>query len=187
VFCQLCGTKNPPQNHFCTACGTPLIREFATDDAKRQAGIPPPPAYFMNSQIPTPSVEEFAYPLVNNSGAGPQRWAPREVNGWTFAGFVGFGLFAFFNGIIIWGVIGLLCSIIPYIGCIGIMVYWVYIGINGRKLAWQSRRFESLKQYKQVMAAWDTAGGVLFSILVFIALVGIAVFISELNSSSSAN
>jgi hypothetical protein len=141
----------------------------------------------MNSRTLTPSVEEFAYPIVNNSGAGPQRWAPREANGWTFAGFVGFGLFSFFNGIIVWGVIGLVCSIVPYIGWIGIVVYWIYIGVNGRKLAWQSRKFESLKQYKQVMAAWDTVGGVLFSILVFCILVGVAAAISELSSSSSGS
>ena len=97
---------------------------------------------------------------------GLQAWTPREAQGWTFAGFVPFGLFALSNNIISWGLLALACSIIPYIGFLVLPVCWIYIGINGKRLAWQSRNFESREQFKKTMTAWDNAGGIMFIILI---------------------
>jgi len=97
----------------------------------------------------------------NTSGMGPGYPAPAEASGWTFAGCVPFGLFAFFNGSIIWGLVAVLGGMIPYIGGVAGLVYLIYMGVQGRELAWRSRRFANLHQYIATMNAWNTWGLVL--------------------------
>ncbi len=48
-------------------------------------------------------------------------------------------------------------------------MYFIYIGIQGKQLAWQSRRFDSLQQYADTMRAWNTWGLVL--LLVWVGLI----------------
>jgi len=104
---------------------------------------------------------------------GPGYPAPAQASGWTFAGCVPFGLFAFFNGSIIWGLVAVLGGFIPYIGGVAGLVYLIYIGIQGRELAWRSRRFANIQQYVETMNAWNMAGivvgvlGLVFGVLMF--------------------
>jgi hypothetical protein len=80
---------------------------------------------------------------------------PRDTEGWTFAGCVPAGLFGFVNGSTLWGVLGLL-------GCLGVpivsWVYAIYVGIKGKELAWQNRRFDSVYQFRDTMRAWNSWG-----------------------------
>jgi hypothetical protein len=89
---------------------------------------------------------------------GPGYPAPAPASGWTFAGCVPFGLFAFFNGSIVWGLVALLGGFIPYVGGVAWLVYLIYIGIQGRELAWRSRRFANVQQYVETMNAWNNWG-----------------------------
>jgi hypothetical protein len=107
----------------------------------------------------------------NTSGLGPNSPAPSFARGWTFAGFAPLGLFAFVHGSALWGVLYFL--IFP--------VYAIYIGIQGKELAWRSRRFESEMQYAETMRAWNL-WGIIFLVLDllvfglgFTLLVGLAV------------
>jgi hypothetical protein len=141
------------------------------------------PAYGQPGGYP-PGYPHYQPPDGNTSGMGPGYPAPAEASGWTFAGCVPFGLFAFFNGSIIWGLVAVLGGFIPYIGGIAGLVYLIYIGVQGRELAWRSRRFANLRQYVETMNAWNTwglvlglislIGGVLMFFLVF------AVMMSEM-------
>ena len=97
-------------------------------------------------------------PDGNTSGMGEGYLVPPHASGWTFAGFVPFGLFGFVNGLTVWGVVGLIGH---FIGILSI-IYWIYIGIQGKELAWKHRRFDSIQQYEETMRAWNTWGLVLF-------------------------
>ncbi|MCC7479290.1 zinc ribbon domain-containing protein [bacterium] len=119
----------------------------------------PPPGYVPPpSQVPQPPpgynpYQQFMPQDGNTSGMGTGYQAPPQATGWTFAGFVPWGLFSFFNGNNTWGAIGLGLSLFGFY-----IVYSIYIGIKGREMAWQERRFESVEQYEAVMKAWNSAG-----------------------------
>ena len=59
-----------------------------------------------------------------------------------------------------------LLGLIPYVN----IIVAIWLGIVGHKMAWQSRHFESMEQYKQTMKAWNTWG-----IIVFIASFAIGI------------
>jgi hypothetical protein len=94
---------------------------------------------------------------------GPGYPAPAVASGWTFAGCVPFGLFAFFNKSVVWGLVGLLGGFVPIASIFPIvaLVYAIYIGIQGRELAWRGRKFASVGQYEETMTVWNTWGAAL--------------------------
>ena len=128
------------------------------------AGIAPPPPQPGQYQQPTGGYGYSAYPPQpgygymppdgNTSGMGDGYFLPPEASGWTFAGFVPFGIYAFINGITLWGVLGLLGHFVPLLS----IICWIYIGIQGKELAWRNRRFDSVQQYTETMRAWNMWG-----------------------------
>lgn len=139
----------------------------------------PPPGQYAASQYPPPQYGQppqygapYAPPVYglpadgNTSGMGPGYPLPQEANGWTFAGFIPYGLFAFLNGNTTWGVIGLLLSIFGLH-----IVYVIYIGIKGREMAWQGRRFESVRQFSDTMREWNKWG------LIVLIITGVAILL----------
>lgn len=131
---------------------------------------PPPPPYNPGHYAPAAyggaPYGAAPYGDVNTSGMGPGYPLPYQTQGWTFAGFVPFGLFAFVNGSVLWGVLYWLLS---FFGVS--LVYNIYVGIKGRELAWQSRRFDSLQQFEETMAAWNRWG--IISLIASVLLIGI--------------
>lgn len=108
----------------------------------------------------------------NTSGMGDGFPLPPEASGWTFAGFVPFGLFSFNNGNSTWGIIGLLLWFFGFS-----IVYWVYVGITGKENAWRNRRFDSIAQYVETMRAWNAWGiGLLIAGIAFILIYIVLVF-----------
>jgi hypothetical protein len=101
----------------------------------------------------------------NTSGMGPGYNLPADTQGWSFAGFVPWGLFSFFNGNPTWGAIGLVLSVFGFY-----IVYCIYIGVKGKEMAWQGRRFESIEQFNETMRAWNTWGLVLLCLSVLAVL-----------------
>jgi len=57
---------------------------------------------------------------------------------------------------VLWGVLGIVLNFIGF----GI-IYIIYIGIQGRELAWRNRRFANVQQYVDTMNAWNVWGIVL--------------------------
>lgn len=111
-------------------------------------------------------------PDGNTSGMGEGYPVPPEASGWTFAGFVPFGLFSFNNGNSTWGLIGLLLWFFGFS-----IVYWIYIGITGRENAWRNRRFASRQEYMDTMRAWNNWGiGLLVASILFFVLYFVFVF-----------
>ena len=155
MFCPKCGSENPDNAQFCQNCGAQLAGAAAQPEASSSAEQSWPagqPAQQQPHQPPSPA------PAAPVSGV---------ATGWTFAGFIPFGIFALKNGIATWGWIGLACGIACFIpvlnffGGIGAIVYAIYIGINGKQLAWQNRQFASEQQYAETMKAWNMWGIIL--------------------------
>ena len=155
-----------------------------------QQGWQQPSAQQSWQQPTEPSWQQYYSPYAmpdpqNTSGAGPQAIAPLEAQGWTFAGCVPFGLFGFFNGMVGWGLVGLSGAVIPYIGCITVPLYFFNIGLNGKRLAWQSRRFESVEQYRRTMSDWSVWGTALFVIDLVLLLIMLCAVVSSIMEASA--
>lgn len=67
---------------------------------------------------------------------------------------------------------------IPYLGVpttlvfiICALVFSIWLGCNGHRLAWQHRRFTSLQQFQETMKVWNTWGLWLFIIGLIISLI----------------
>ena len=111
----------------------------------------------------------------NTSGMGANYPAPPDASGWTFAGFIPWGLFGFFNGSVLWGVIGLLGGLF---GGIPGLVYMIYMGVQGRELAWRNRRFTSVMEYADTMAAWNRWGLIVLIASLVLGVIGFILYIS---------
>jgi hypothetical protein len=141
-----------------------------------QHGMPPPSypgSYGQGPYVPPPTGYGDGYvpayappPDGNTSGLGNMYPPPPEAQGWTFAGCIPFGLFGFYNGSQLWGFVGLAGSIISLVG----WIYAIFIGIQGKQLAWQNRRFESMQQYLAVMRAWNIWGIVVIAFSIVISI-----------------
>lgn len=139
---------------------------FLIDKPSVPATPPPPPssAYapqdYSQFQAPVaaaPPVAGYGFapppPDGNTSGMGTAYPPPPQTQGWNFGGCVPWGLFGFFNGSTLWGVLGLVAH---FTGLS--LVYAIYIGIKGKELAWQNRRFDSMMQFEDTMKAWNRWG-----------------------------
>jgi hypothetical protein len=144
---------------------------------------PPPPPPAASSYPPAYQAPASAYGIAapfegNTSGMGTTYPAPPFTQGWSFAGFVPFGAFAFTNGSSLWGA---LWWVLGFFGFS--IVYSIYVGIKGREMAWQGRRFDSIEQFEGTMKAWNTWGLVclivgasliLLYIIFFVVIMGVA-------------
>ncbi|MDJ0796968.1 MAG: hypothetical protein QNJ51_09055 [Calothrix sp. MO_167.B12] len=100
------------------------------------------------------------YTSINTSGQGKNSIVPDEVKGWNWAAFlIGF-IWAIGNNV--W--IGLLC-LVPYFG----VVMFFVLGFKGNEWAWRSRRWESVKAFRNNQRTW-TITAVIIDVL-FITLV----------------
>jgi hypothetical protein len=123
---------------------------------------PQPPGYVPGNYAPPPGYAPHGYqqgipPDGNTSGMGDGYPVPPEASGWTFAGFVPFGLFSFLNGNSNMGILGAVGSVIGIVG----LVYAIMVGINGKESAWRNRRFNSIEEYTGTMRAWNNGGLIL--------------------------
>jgi hypothetical protein len=123
---------------------------------------PPPAAGYPGAAYAPPSYPSHGYqaaipPDGNTSGMGDGYPVPPEASGWTFAGFIPFGLFSFLNGNSNMGILGAVGSIIGIVG----LVYAILVGINGKESAWRNRRFASIEEYTSTMRGWNTGGLIL--------------------------
>lgn len=121
--------------------------------------VPPTPT--TPPQVPASPVSSSEAPTnsgQNTSGMGSGSEVPPGVDGWGWGPFFFTGLWGIFNNVWI-----SLIAWIP-IGPIGLIMA-VVLGINGRKWAWQKKKWDSVEQFKEVQRKWSKAGviiGVLF-------------------------
>ncbi|AFZ58541.1 serine/threonine protein kinase [Anabaena cylindrica FACHB-243] len=103
--------------------------------------------------------EEF----INNSGCGvfnSSEAVPEEILGWNWGAFLMPWFWIWPNYVWLYGLV----SFIPYLG----WIMAIALGANGNTWAWKSRRWRSIKQFKEHQRGWAIAGmmiGVPMSIL----------------------
>ena len=94
--------------------------------------------------------------------------ALREVSGWNWGAFLGSWVWAFAHrmpllgvatllGWFFWGIFGLAAAI--------------YLGVSGNELAWRSRSFESVAQFREVQRRWAMWSPVAFTVTVVLLVV----------------
>ncbi len=97
----------------------------------------------------------------NTSGQGSAALVPEGVKGWNFGAF-------FFTWI--WGLANnvwlALLALIPAAW----LVMAALLGFKGNEWAWQSRRWESVAQFKRVQRAWEHAAWALLAVLMLAVL-----------------
>jgi len=120
----------------------------------------------MNSPFPTPAapVVGAAQP-ANNSGGGKSAEPPPGIKGWSWGAFLWNWIWAIGNQT--W--IGLL-ALVPLIG----FFVAIYLGIRGRELAWQNRRWDSVEHFQRVQRAWSMWGLIVLAVAVLFAVAQVA-------------
>ncbi|HEY6071835.1 MAG TPA: hypothetical protein VIV15_00215, partial [Anaerolineales bacterium] len=93
------------------------------------------------------------------------------INRWSWGGAVGEWIYLFSMQAPKQAVIVLLISLIPYLG--GLAMF-VYVGLKGRSIAWQSRKWKDYEDFVACQRIWDKWGvwifGVIVVLLVLLAL-----------------
>ncbi|MCB1220775.1 MAG: hypothetical protein H7A35_05045 [Planctomycetales bacterium] len=178
--CPACGASNGPGRSTCSSCMRPLgnqaqaesssgpkYRSWTEESGKRPGYVAPSPSEMrqeepqISAQNLDPAVAQEYYRQQtmsgygeNSSGMGAAAGVPADAQGFTAAGCVPFGLFAFANGQVALGIVGLIVCWIPVVSTL----YALYIGQKGKELAWQGRRFNDINQFNDTMSAWNIAG-----------------------------
>jgi len=93
----------------------------------------------------------------------------RIVRKWSWAGFT-LG-WAYLLGMRAgwWALLFLILNYIPYVGVIPM----IYLGIEGRKIAWEKRNWEDFDEYIDVQRKWDIWGIIIFVILAGLIILGV--------------
>ena len=135
------------------------------NDLFPQDSLTPLPGKF--SGIPSLPNSSFKVTPLPTSSYQNLSSVPAEIKGWNWGAFLLGGFWSIGNQV--W--IGLL-SFIPYIG-LGVAFY---LGIKGNELAWKSKRWDSIEQFKSAQRKWAIAGLVA---LVFFFFIGILIGLSS--------
>lgn len=98
-----------------------------------------------------------------------------QLKGFNLGAFGLFWVWAFAHRLYLWGILGLLFWIMPIIGIIPGFAIALYLGIKGNRLAWESKTYQNLPQFKDAQRTWSIVGGVILGlrILVFVPMVSI--------------
>lgn len=181
--CPSCGAMNMGNVANCLRCGAPMAAprpqppQAPPPPAWQQPAAPPsyqppayqpaPPAWQQPPAYQQPPAAPYGYGYSqpqygNNSGTGGP--PPPEVSGWNWGAFFWTWLWGISHGVWISFVVFLLG-----------FIWNIYLGLKGSELAWRSRRFDSIEQFKATQRAWAMWGWIFF----FINLIGtvIAVFV----------
>jgi hypothetical protein len=152
------------------------------------------PGYGQPSWPPTPSnapPSGYSYnPFASNS-SGTQGDVPVEIDRlkWNWGAFMFNRFWVYYHGMsalgsILWvSFLGLRLVHLVMPGPLGsgfVCLYWlanfgvsVYLGMNGHRMAWRNRRFDSIQQYFAVQRAWMIGGFVLWGVGLFFILLGV--------------
>ncbi len=142
------------------------MQEEAPITQQSEPSPAPEPTASLTSTQTTPSGE-------NTSGQGSVSVVPEEVKGWSWGAF-------FFNWV--WGIannvwLALLCFV-PFVS----LVMPFVLGFEGKKWAWQAKRWDSIEHFKKTQRTWDIVAIVLVVSLLVIGFIwGLVV---GLNSAS---
>ena len=98
---------------------------------------------------PKSHLDDVAFDGENNSGGGSSTVPPPGVKGWSWGAFLLSWIWAGFNRTYIG-----LFALTPYVG----FLVAIYLGVQGRELAWRNKRWESLEHFNRVQRRWSLWG-----------------------------
>jgi len=184
--CPKCATENPSEAQSCLSCGAGLERSYSAEHANQgttRAAIPAPESFSYSLGTAEANYHTELVAEENSSGWAYARPTPVWARGWTFAGAVPFGLFALYNGMHVYGLVGILLSVfgLPFVWLLWPLSigYIVYLGLRGRELAWRGRRFTDRLHYEQTMRSWNIAGAWSLAIVAVLYLLWIGLVLSS--------
>lgn len=143
MYCRDCGKKLESDSKFCTECGK-------------------------DSHIVENDVESKPFGGHKKKKEPHQRWSWGAFGlGWIY--FAGMR-YRYYGWLIVLGIAvnGLLKSDDTFVGSVGLVACLTMIiiyGIKGRRIAWESRSWNSEKEFIDTQKAWDIWGIVIFVII----------------------
>ena len=170
IKCKYCGEflKEPEQKNYDSVC--PICEEkINSADLKCE---------HCNSMI-TKEIQQKTKdaPIKNSSGIESIEKIPYSIKKWSWGAFV-FGF--------IWGIpnkaLKTLWSLVPYVGFLWLIV----CGHQGRKWAWQSKKWKSVEEFEKAQKPWDTAGLIIFAIGLLIGLFTLTTIIITQNETAQS-
>ncbi len=169
LACPTCGYLMGPMDTTCPRCEylRAQVQVAAPPITAMPQMIPPPPAPGYYTQSP----QYYAQP-----GYLPAE-LPLEMRKWNWGAFF---LALFWSAAMNQWAWFILCFI-PYL-CI---IPPFYLGTKGNEIAWKSRRWESLEQFKATQDVWNKWGLILFLIhlgLILLAIIILAITFAEMPS-----
>ena len=147
--------------------------ENQTDPVTETSPTPPPPAaetpVSPAAPAPTAVVDPIASQPVpappvgqsNTSGQGSAAAVPEEVKGWSWGGFLLTWIWGIGNNVMI--------ALLALVGPISFIIA-IYLGLKGRELAWQSKRWDSVEHFNRAQKNWGIAGLLIAAVPVVIIL-----------------
>lgn len=123
-------------------------------------------------QLYSPIASGEQLQIQNTSGQGKTALIPSEIKGWNWGAFLLGPIWGIFNRV--W--VSLLILIpVPLLG----LIFSFILGAKGNEWAWQSKKWESLKQFHETQRKW-MYWGIVISLLSLLLL-----FLTELQPISN--
>ena len=119
-------------------------------------------------------------------GLGAASQVPPEVRGFSWGGFGLTFIWAFANGVMWAGIVGV---VLFFLFGIAIFPAWyglgIYLGIKGNELAWKNKRWNSVQHFRDTQHTWAVWGVVFFVFITLVYIIGAIVLIAMIASDAS--
>lgn len=109
---------------------------------------------------------------------------PEEIKGFNFGAFSLNWIWAFAHRLPGLGAAILILSFIPCVGFINIG-FAIYLGFKGNELAWKSRPFQSVQQFKDTQRVWAIWGLIVFAAAIVFGIIFFAFIIAILTEGDT--
>jgi len=179
MICSFCDSIFPDGTKNCPNCGAEVGSGSLADMIKKPI-IPANPIFSTKidpfSSIPqenqtpaqsvTPSYTQAAaggslLASYSRTAAGNSMDELNKIKGWNWGAFLFSWIWAFANGLPDIGMIALFLSFFPMMG----FFMSVFLGIQGNEILWKRRKFESVRQFKEIQGKWAKAALICFAII----------------------
>ena len=179
VTCSECGSWVSSQATECPTCGMPLRHGQPVYQQPNQQGFHP--ANQANSM---------------QEGRNAHLGTPPNINSFSWGGFVFNWIWGVCNGVY-WSLVTIILGIASFFApmlaadpeeglmvsgliSIGSLIISIVLGVKGNRMAWKSKRFNSIDHFVTVQKGWRTAAFVVLGICVGIILFSVIVVIATL-------
>lgn len=169
VACKECGTWVSSRATECPSCGMPI--------APVQQPYQQQPYQQQPYQQPYQPGANFDPTYSGQGGPNDHLGTPPNIHSFSWGGFVLGWLWGVCNGVywsLVLLLIGLVSSIMPLVlntdegfvisilCSVAGLIISIILGVKGNKLAWKSKRFNSIDHFVAVQKGWRTAGLIVF-------------------------